>query len=657
MKLTFLSLWSINAPLELDALCGQLLELKRLGLEGVVFHPRFYPGQPAYLSDDYMEILSALIGYAREIGMAFWIYDENGWPSGTAGGEVLEKHPEARIRILHEDLSVEEIPGVSPIEAGMAESFIELTHERYAARLTPEAFAYISGFFTDEAAFCGHGYSLSHGAVPWCADMPERFRTAALFTDAPGGEAIRVEYWEYVTDLLQQRFYQPIRAWCERHGKAYTGHLKGEEHPYFQVSYSGSVSSSLRGFTLPGVDALERHIESCYYPRLAASVALQFGDGHAMCEAMGGGGWGVSPRDEEEYLCHLAGLGIDTFILHLCQYRLDGSSLRDWPPSRPCHLPWKEAYPTMLQRVRRRMAAHEPARAADVLVVTPARGAMAGFLPREARCMNEHDGDNSPDVPAAREALDVVALCGVLHRAGITYDLTDERTLEREGSGSPGALRLGRRVYPRVVVASGCRGVGWTRETPPQSPWRVTGYDGERQTPAAIRGREDGQYLCDGPFHPDDSPIEPGGLIASGCGFCPSVTLRKTLETRAPFAGRLMLTGVAAAAAQVWVDGALTGYAYAPDWSVPAALEAGSHVVEARLYNSGYNVYGPHHYYRGDAPLCSPLHYEGRKHFGDPADAPDCTAVRQWHFVPYRLFGHVHLLDEAIGGRFHDGND
>lgn len=66
----------------------------------MIFHPRFYPNVPVYMSKDYLEIVSDLILYAKATGMIFWIYDENGWPSGTASGEVMRRHPDATCKWL-----------------------------------------------------------------------------------------------------------------------------------------------------------------------------------------------------------------------------------------------------------------------------------------------------------------------------------------------------------------------------------------------------------------------------------------------------------------------------------------------------------------------------------------------------------------------------
>ncbi|MBQ2957001.1 MAG: hypothetical protein IJE08_11130 [Clostridia bacterium] len=626
-------------------------EMKSLGLDGVVFHPRFYPGKPQYLSQEYMDIVSDVILHAKATGMEFWLYDEDGWPSGAAGGQVMAKHPEFRIRMLHDDLTVTEIPGISSIEVGPVEAFIELTHERYAKMLKPEAFEYVTGFFTDEVGFGGHGSASTTGHVPWCADMPERFKTKALFENETGCEKIRIEYWEHLIDLLQERFYEPIRRWCDVHGKKYTGHLKAEENPYFQVCYSGSAISSLKGFSLPGIDALERYIPHSFFTRLPASVSLQFGDGHAMCEAMGGSGWGTNPQDEEKYLLDLAKQGVDTFVMHIQQFKLDEKSLKDWPPSRPCDLTWRDAYAEMLKRVRRKAENIDPMKPADALVVIPARGAMAGFRPADALTMNDHNGEELPDIPVTRDSLALQAMTDVLNDAGWCYDLTDEATFEAEAAQTNEGVKIGNRTYSQVLIAHGAVVNTATKATPEQSDWRLTGYEGEIKVPSSCCKKDEKHFLCtfDEPKE-QLSAVDSGNLISSGYGFCRSVMLEKTVVVEEKTAGQvLMLTGVEAAAAEICLDGVSLGYTYGPDWTIELPdLDAGNHRIGVKLFNNGFNVYGPHHYYLGDFKLVSPLHIKGTKHFGDLPDAPECTHIPEWHFVNYRLFGNVHILNRKI---------
>ena len=109
-----------------------MYEMKELGFDGVIFHPRNYPENPAYLSTLYMEILSAIILYAKEIQMEFWIYDENGWTSGTANGKVKEQYPDCTCKWLeceHGKVQVCSKNAVNTLDKHAMDLFIDLTYE------------------------------------------------------------------------------------------------------------------------------------------------------------------------------------------------------------------------------------------------------------------------------------------------------------------------------------------------------------------------------------------------------------------------------------------------------------------------------------------------------------------------------------------------
>ncbi len=475
-RLKFSSFWSINDALDLDALKDQLDELKAAGLDGVIFHPRYYPNEPMYMSQSYLYIVSELILYAKCIGMEFWLYDENGWPSGTAGGEVMARRPELKCEwIQYEQLSNGEFGitihsklGVSSFQAEATALFIEITHEAYRKGLKQEAFDYVEGFFSDEVGFLdGHGVTLNMGAIPWDDRFPQLYKEAygdelipllpLLFTAGDGHERVRAQYWELLTDALIEGFYQPIEAWCESHGKRFTAHLKAEESPYFQLSYSGSCFQVLKGIETPAIDALERFPGNHFYPRLLHSIAMQQGRDGCLVEAMGGSGWGVSPESFTDYILWLAGHGIDQFVLHLNQFKLKTQAVQDWPPSMPCHLTWKDAFPALLRSIKEK-AAELPDLSAepDVLIIVPTRGIMASFIPEEAQQMNEHDGSNVPNSPSGRLNHKLLQLVEDCFATGVHYELTEERTVEMDGHILPGKLRIGSRDYSRILLADGC---------------------------------------------------------------------------------------------------------------------------------------------------------------------------------------------------------
>jgi hypothetical protein len=56
MNLRFFTFWAINAALDERVLCRQLDPMRAWGFDGTVFHPRFFPNLPPYLSDGYLAI-------------------------------------------------------------------------------------------------------------------------------------------------------------------------------------------------------------------------------------------------------------------------------------------------------------------------------------------------------------------------------------------------------------------------------------------------------------------------------------------------------------------------------------------------------------------------------------------------------------------------
>lgn len=67
-----------------------------------------------YLQDvDSFKLLEEIIDYADNIGLKVWIYDEQYYPSGSAGGLTLKNHPELEgicLACVSDDFTVEEAP-------------------------------------------------------------------------------------------------------------------------------------------------------------------------------------------------------------------------------------------------------------------------------------------------------------------------------------------------------------------------------------------------------------------------------------------------------------------------------------------------------------------------------------------------------------------
>ena len=81
--------WSWNCKLDQEELEWQLEVFKKMGFGGAHMHVRTGMDTP-YLSNEYMEIVKACVAKAKKEEMLAWLYDEDRFPSGFAGGLVTK---------------------------------------------------------------------------------------------------------------------------------------------------------------------------------------------------------------------------------------------------------------------------------------------------------------------------------------------------------------------------------------------------------------------------------------------------------------------------------------------------------------------------------------------------------------------------------------
>jgi len=90
--------WAWNCKLDRKELEWQLEVFKKMGFGGGHMHVRTGMATE-YLSDEYMALIKACVEKAKSENMLAWLYDEDRWPSGAAGGYVT-KDKENRARYL-----------------------------------------------------------------------------------------------------------------------------------------------------------------------------------------------------------------------------------------------------------------------------------------------------------------------------------------------------------------------------------------------------------------------------------------------------------------------------------------------------------------------------------------------------------------------------
>ena len=90
--------WSWNGELKKEELLRQIHVMKEMGFGGYFMHSR--TGLiTEYLGQEWFELINAGADEGERLGMEAWLYDEDRWPSGSAGGMVTE-NPEYRMKSL-----------------------------------------------------------------------------------------------------------------------------------------------------------------------------------------------------------------------------------------------------------------------------------------------------------------------------------------------------------------------------------------------------------------------------------------------------------------------------------------------------------------------------------------------------------------------------
>jgi len=90
--------WSWNTTLRIPQLFRQIDVFNKMGIGGFHIHVRIGLNTP-YLGDEFMAAVKACVDKAEQDHMLAWLYDEDRWPSGAAGG-LVTVHPEHRARHL-----------------------------------------------------------------------------------------------------------------------------------------------------------------------------------------------------------------------------------------------------------------------------------------------------------------------------------------------------------------------------------------------------------------------------------------------------------------------------------------------------------------------------------------------------------------------------
>ena len=314
--------WSWNDELDPKELVRQIGLIEEAGWGGFFMHARVGLRTP-YLGEDWMTCVRACVQAARERGMGAWLYDEDKWPSGFAGGLSVAAHPEFRMQYLVckvddrpallaeriatfvakqvsgqlTDVRCDDAPTLtgsanrviqfypqtmplglpkfndyaylSLINADAVRAFLDSTHEVYARDLTEMFGSVVPGIFTDEPCYLFEPI-LKQPAIPWTDNILEYFQARngydllphlpSLFFDVGDYQPVRYDFWRTVTRRYVENYTRQVYDWCDVHHLQFTGHQMAEDKLLSQIRWIGAAMPHYAYMHIPGVDKLGRSI-------------------------------------------------------------------------------------------------------------------------------------------------------------------------------------------------------------------------------------------------------------------------------------------------------------------------------------------------------------------------------------------------------------
>jgi len=308
--------WVWNDVVTQEKIDFQLKEFKEKGMHMVFIHPR--PGLiTEYLGNEWFELVKYSVDKAKELGMKVWLYDENSFPSGFAGGHVpaatfSTSDPIAGLELVRLDalsesdtsdyfLVIKQMgnsfanitnsrskyfnqPGkyfafkkwyypkgeawfggfsyVDLLAYGITEKFISLTMDGYEDYLGEDLGTTVPGIFTDEPNINTRGGN--QNVIRYTPVLLSRFEKKygyqletylpCLYDEIGDWKNVRHDYYALLLEMFLERWGKPWNEYTEEHGLKWTGHYW--EHGWPDPKHGGDNMAMYAHHQIPGIDML-----------------------------------------------------------------------------------------------------------------------------------------------------------------------------------------------------------------------------------------------------------------------------------------------------------------------------------------------------------------------------------------------------------------
>lgn len=493
-------LWTWNTKVTHEDIDRMLSDFKEQGFGGAFVHPR--PGLVTeYLSDDWFELWRYSVEKGKELGLDIWIYDENSYPSGFAGGHVQEAMPESYDhttnlivgKYLKIDGSVAEkcsvclkkvgedfiditenredyynvdgeyylytdiqypasqwtagFPYVDLLYPGVTEKFIEVTMSGYEKEFGKELGPVVKGIFTDEPHVLNWTPAIfEEFQKDWGYDL--HLYMPMLLDEITNWKQVRYHFNSTKLRLFIEHWSKPWDKYCREHGMLWTGHYW--EHCWPRLNSGGDNMAMYAFHHMPGIDMLFNGFDekspfaqwgNVRSVKELRSVANQMGYTRTLCESYGGGGWAMTFEDFKRLADWEYALGVNFMNQHYSNITTEGARKYDYPDFFTGYSPWGEDYKTLNDYVARlSLVLSQGEQNNDILILEPTTTVWMYYTYRYNQKHVDEIGSVFQEFVTELE-----------HRQ-LEYDLGCETIIKDHGKVARGKFIVGGKAYSTVII-------------------------------------------------------------------------------------------------------------------------------------------------------------------------------------------------------------
>jgi hypothetical protein len=493
-----------NTKITRGLLDSTLTDLKEKGFGGVFVHPR--PGLiTEYISDEWYELFRHALDKGKELDMNVWIYDENSYPSGFAGGHVPAEMPESYNQGDGLTLKkVDTLPGnaaefficlkedngkfidlagklqdekgkrgnyylfaksyqrkspwfggfsyVDLLYPGVTEKFIDVTLNGYERVAGDEFGKSVPGWFTDEPNI------RPSGGIRWTPELFEVFsktwnydlktKLPSLFEEVDNWQEVRHNYIQTLLQMFIDRWAKPCFEYCEVKGLKFTGHYW--EHGWPDMAEGGDNMAMYAWHQQPAIDMLfnqfnetssQAQFGNVRAVKELSSVANQMGYRRTLSETYGGGAWEETFKDLKRLGDWEYALGVNFMNQHLTHLSIAGARKYDYPPTFSEHSPWWKYYRPLNMHFARLSMALSAGQQINRILILEPTTSIWQYY------SFAHSNNRLHAIANAFQGF-----VTTLEKAQVEYDLGSENIIKDNGSAGKRKFIVGKRAYDIVVL-------------------------------------------------------------------------------------------------------------------------------------------------------------------------------------------------------------